>query len=144
MADNNADDMRWTVRGVAPEVRRVAAEAADRAKVSVGAWLSRAVDREIAAERAPLDVLAPRMAADKSSDTPDGLTDASARLALIERAVAAAVALANAPDVPAGFRRRANRLLREGLPAAGARAEQGRLLIDGGQAGNANGNAANA
>ena len=50
---------------------------------------------------------------------------------MIERAVASAVALAAAPEVPAGFRRRANRLLRESLPPVLPRVigGDGRLMI---------------
>lgn len=111
MAD---DDDRWTVRGVTKAVRDAAGEAAQRRKVTVGAWLSRAIDREINAEREPLDLTLPRTPADKTAD----MADTHTRLALIERAVASAVALAGAPEVPTGFRRRANRLLRESLPDA--------------------------
>ncbi len=49
----------------------------------------------------------------------DKMSDAEARLAIVERAVASAVALAGAPGVPTGFRRRANKLLRESLPGGG-------------------------
>jgi len=106
MAD---DDDRWTVRGVTKAVRDAAADAAQRRKVTVGAWLTGAIDREVRAEREPLDLL-PRPAADNSSDMAD------ARLAMIERAVASAVALAGARGVPKVFRQQANHLLRESLP----------------------------
>ena len=121
MAD---EDDRWTVRGVTKAVRDAAADAAQRRKVTVGAFLSEAVVFAVRAEREPLDLL-PRPAADNSADMAD------ARLAMIERAVASAVALANAPEVPTGFRRRANRLLRESLPAALPRVVAGdrRLMI---------------
>jgi hypothetical protein len=124
MAD---DDDRWTVRGVTKAVRDAAADAAQRRKVTVGAWLTGAIDREVRAEREPLDALV-RPAADNSSDMAD------ARLAVVERAVPSAVALANAPEVPTGFRRRANRLLRESLPNALPRVVAGdrRLMIGGG------------
>lgn len=115
MAD---EDDRWTVRGVTKAVRDAAADAAQRRKVTVGAWLTGAIDREVRAEREPLDLL-PRPAADNSSDMAD------TRLAMIERAVASAVALASAPEVPTGFRRRANRLLRESLPPAAPRVVAG-------------------
>jgi hypothetical protein len=111
-----ADD-RWTVRGVPKAVRDSATDAALRRKVTVGAWLCQASDREINAERAPLDLMRPQAMADKSADASDRLSDAAARLALIERSVTAAIALAAEPAVPTGFRRRANRLLRESLPA---------------------------
>ena len=139
MAD---EDDRWTVRGVTKAVRDAAADAAQRRKVTVGAWLTGAIDREVRAEREPLDLAAkradvpegvsrtllPRPAAENSSDMAD------AKLAMVERAVASAVALANAPEVPIGFRRRANRLLRESLPDALPRLAGGdrRLMIGGG------------
>jgi hypothetical protein len=124
MADDLADD-RWTVRGVPKGMREAASEAAARGKVTVGAWLCRAIDREVAAEREPFGLVLPP--ADKSSD-------AEARLAMVERAVASAVALASAPGVPTGFRRRANKLLRESLPASGAaRPTPGFVAVENGQ-----------
>jgi hypothetical protein len=133
MAD---DDDRWTVRGVPKAMREAVVDAARRRRVQVGEWACEAFDRHIRAEREPLDMAV----ADKSADRSDVLSDADARLALIERAVASAVALASAPGVPAGFRRRANRLLREGLPVPVGRVAAGngrRLAIAG--PGNANG-----
>jgi hypothetical protein len=50
------------------------------------------------------------------ASTPSATRSTGHDLALIERAVTAAVALAGAPNVPVTFRRRANRLLREALP----------------------------
>jgi hypothetical protein len=131
MADSESDDDRWSVRGVPKSYRAAATYAARRRKVGVGAWLCQAIDRAVQAERAPLVVTGP---ADRSSDgMSDGLSDAGAQLALIERAVAAAVALAEAPAVPTAFRRRANRLLREALPVAAVRGVDGqrRLPVDG-------------
>lgn len=69
MADNSADD-RWTVRGVPKGYREAAAKAADRRKITVGAFLCAAVDREMRAEREPIDLIPPR---GKMADTP-GLT----------------------------------------------------------------------
>lgn len=128
MSDDLADD-RWTVRGVSKGVRDAAAEAARRRKISVGAWLALAVDLAITAEREPMDLILPR-AADKSSDT----SDVAARVSMVERVVASAVALAGAPDVPMGLRRRANRLLRESLSTVGqhaAAADRPRLIAGG-------------
>jgi hypothetical protein len=144
MADESADD-RWTVRGVPKGVRDAVADAAQRGKLTVGMWLCRAIDREIQAEREPLDLLVTRPVADKSSDRSDNLSDSGSRLALIERAVDAAVALAGAAEVPAGFRRRANRLLRDSLPPATPRkVSSPRLLIDGAAHPPANGAGADA
>lgn len=47
----------------------------------------------------------------------DAVSDGDARRALIERTIAAAVALSDAPAIPVGFGRRAMRLIREALPA---------------------------
>jgi hypothetical protein len=60
MADEIASDaaeVRWTVRGVPKRYRDAAAEAAARADLSVGAWLCRAIEQAVQAERAPIDVL---------------------------------------------------------------------------------------
>jgi hypothetical protein len=65
MADEIASDaaeVRWTVRGVPKRYRDVAAEAAVRADLSVGAWLCRAIEQAVQAERAPLEVTAPAAA----------------------------------------------------------------------------------
>jgi hypothetical protein len=62
MADEIASDaaeVRWTVRGVPKRYRDAAAEAADRAKLPIGAWLCRAIDQAVQAERVPLEVTAP-------------------------------------------------------------------------------------
>jgi hypothetical protein len=125
MADD-ADD-RWTVRGVPKAVRDAAASAADRAKITVGMYLCRAVSREIEAERQPMpmEVLPPR-GADIMADNLSDMSD----IDVIERAVATAVALAGAPEVPVMFRRRANRALREMLPKPEARVRGPRLLLD--------------
>ncbi len=132
MADDGADD-RWTVRGVSKAYRERAAEAASRRKISLGALVCEGLDLAHAAEREPLD-LTVRQPADKASDTSASLSDTRADLALVERAVAAAVALAAEPNVPAAFRRRANRLLREALPASAPRPAVGkpRLTLAGG------------
>jgi hypothetical protein len=115
MSDETADD-RWTVRGVPKAYRDRAVEAAGRRKLPIGAYVCQALDREIRAEREPLEVISPRSAADKSSDSADKMSDAMACVMVAERAIAAAIALAGAADVPTTFRRRANRLLRESLP----------------------------
>jgi hypothetical protein len=91
VADDLSDD-RYTVRGVPKAFREKAAKAAGRRKIPVGAWLCQAIDREVEAERQPLDLIRPGSVADKSSDPSDIASDAVARLALVERAIAAAVA----------------------------------------------------
>jgi hypothetical protein len=129
MADDQADD-RWTVRGVPKAVREAAAAAADRRKITVGAFLCAAMDRELQAERAPIDLLPPRPA-DNLSDTANGTADVG--LGIVERAVAAAVQLASTEGVPIGFRRRANRLLKDALGKPSPRApmaERRALALD--------------
>jgi hypothetical protein len=62
MADEIASDaaeVRWTVRGVPKRYRDAASEAAARADLSVGAWLCRAIEQAVQAERAPIDALPP-------------------------------------------------------------------------------------
>jgi hypothetical protein len=59
MADEIASDaaeVRWTVRGVPKRYRDTASEAAERADLSIGAWLCRAIEQAVQAERAPLEV----------------------------------------------------------------------------------------
>jgi hypothetical protein len=113
-----SDDQRWTVRGVPEGYRTKAAEAATRANIKVGAWLCGLIDLGVSLEREPVVLMAPRPA----SDTAAATADAAERLTLLERAVTASIALANTPGVPTGFRRRANRLLREALPIPTPRA----------------------
>lgn len=110
MAD---DDDRWTIRGVAKEVQEQAKAAAARARVSIGAYVTGAIDSAIEAERKPIEFVVD--ARDMASPTP---MDHRRMYELddIERTIAAAVALAGAADVPVAFRRRANRVLRERLP----------------------------
>lgn len=110
MAD---DDDRWTIRGVAKEVQEQAKAAAARARVSIGAYVTSAIDGAIEAERKPIEFVVD--ARDVASPAP---MDHRRMYELddIERTIAAAVALAGAADVPVAFRRRANRVLRERLP----------------------------
>ncbi len=138
MADDSTDadkaDERWTVRGVPERYRDAAAKAAQRSKMKVGAWLCEAIDAAIQAEREPIDISSPPPVSAVADDSADVLDR-------IERAVSSAVLLANAPDVPMTFRRRANRLLRDSLPSSPGRmlprhdADQFAALTDGGTAG---------
>lgn len=107
MSDGNADD-KWSVRGVPKSYRDAISQAAARQKIQVGAWICRAVDLAIQAEREPVVLMPAGYVSDDAAD---------ARLTLLERAVAASVKLAETPGVPTMFRRRVNRLLREALPA---------------------------
>lgn len=121
-AATDTETDRWTVRGVPKRTRDAAIEAARRNQSSLGDWVCAAIDRALQAEREPLDLQAPGDAG------PDPLAAANTVLGMTERAVAAAVALANAPEVPQAFRRRANRLLRESLPGVAVRKPAPRLL----------------
>ena len=114
MSDDQGDGKR-SVRGIPQAIWDGATAAAARADMAVGPWVAQAIDRALQAERAPLDLVVP--SADKTADTSGKRSDTADSLDLIERAVAAAVALAGAPEVPTAFRRRANKLLREALPA---------------------------
>jgi hypothetical protein len=91
----------WSLKAVPTQTRQTVIRAAQRENLTVGQWLERRV-REWTEAGSPVAVSEPQ---------PTGHD-----LALIERAVTAAVALAGAPNVPVTFRRRANRLLREALP----------------------------
>ena len=128
MADDLADE-RWTVRGVPKAYRDRATEAATRRKVTLGVYVCRALDLALQAEREPVDLIGAWCGADDAADVSAALSDASARVAMIERAVSAAVALAAQPEVPPGLRRKANRLLRESLAQASPRVSPGRRLL---------------
>lgn len=68
MSEAKSDD-RWTVRGVRPDVRHAATAAADRADLSIGEWLNRAITRAIQADRA--ESRAPVPVGPPPSDTAD-------------------------------------------------------------------------
>jgi hypothetical protein len=91
----------WSLKAVPTQTRQAVIRAAQRENLTVGQWLERRV-REWTEAGSPVAVSEPQSTGHD--------------LALIERAVTAAVALAGAPNVPVTFRRRANRLLREALP----------------------------
>lgn len=114
MAD---DDDRWTIRGVAKEVQEQAKAAAGRLKVSIGAYVTSAIDSAISGEREPITVtMEGRTYGDVLAEAVSGMARRERAMDDIERTIAAAVALAGAADVPVAFRRRANRVLRERLP----------------------------
>lgn len=116
MAD---DDDRWTIRGVPKVVQEQAKAAAGRLKVSIGAYVTSAIDSAISGEREPITVtMEGRTYGDVLSEAVSEMARRERAMELddIERTIAAAVALAGAADVPVAFRRRANRVLRERLP----------------------------
>jgi hypothetical protein len=95
----------WQVKNFPDGVRRAIVERAAAEKITVGELLTRIM---VAVMEADWQV--------GEASTPSATRSTGHDLALIERAVTAAVALAGAPNVPVTFRRRANRLLREALP----------------------------
>jgi hypothetical protein len=95
----------WQVKNFPDGVRRAIVERAAAEKITVGELLTRIM---VAVMEADWQVC--------EASTPSATRSTGHDLALIERAVTAAVALAGAPNVPVTFRRRANRLLREALP----------------------------
>jgi hypothetical protein len=100
MADeiaSDAADQRWTVRGVTKGYREAATAAADRAGMSVGAWLCQVIDEAVQAEREPIGTktLAPK--------TPAGLT--TPELADLMRSMAALATATGVPPAKADLRR---------------------------------------
>lgn len=122
IADTEKDEDRWTIRGVPTAYRVKATEAARRSRTKVGPWLCQAVDAALNAEREPMDLSGPPVESARSAESADII------LARTVSAIAAAVQLAGAPEVPTAFRRRANRLLRESLPSGPAKAPKPKLL----------------
>jgi hypothetical protein len=49
---SNADPPSWTIRGVAPEKRQAAIDAASRKNVAMGVWITEAIDHRIRSDRA--------------------------------------------------------------------------------------------
>lgn len=112
----------WQIKNFPDGLRRAIVTRADEEKVTVGELLTRII---VAVMAADWQVGQAGQVAVNPSDT----RSTEADLARIERAVGAAVSLAAAPEVPAAFRRRVNRLLRESLPAAKLRVGGGRQKL---------------
>ena len=68
MDENDAADARWTIRGVPKRYRELAVQAADRQDIPVGKWLCDAIERALATEREPMDILPPDPASDIMAD----------------------------------------------------------------------------
>lgn len=52
MADEASDTVKpWTIRGIPPEERNAAIEAADRSDLNLGEWIGRAIRTQIQQER---------------------------------------------------------------------------------------------
>lgn len=85
-ADMTAKSDRWTVRGIAPETRRKAADMAAKADKSLGRWLSDLIDHAA-------DMAAP-------ADTPPNIIgELTARLERLERAVFPVAVVATQPTL---------------------------------------------
>lgn len=91
---------QWTIKSVSRTVRDTATLAARKEGLTVGQWLEVRV-REWTDAGSPVTIPAP----------PPG-----SELDQLERAIAASIALANAQNLPAGFRTKAARLLKQALP----------------------------
>jgi hypothetical protein len=96
MAAESSDVKPWSIRGVPPEERNAAVEAAKRSDVPVGDWVARAIrtaiQAEVQASRAPVVVGPP------ASDRETELSDVE-RIAGQLRDLAAAGALVNPKHV---------------------------------------------
>jgi len=113
MAAEMSDSIKpWTIRGVAPEERNAAGEAARRANMTLGEWLSRAIRTEIQqalqASRAPVPVGQP--VGQPAADSQTSLSDVE-RIASAMRDLAA-VGL----PVPKGHAAQVSRALVAQLP----------------------------
>lgn len=115
----------WQIKNFPDGLRRAIVTRADEEKVTVGELLTRIIVAVMAADWQVGQAGQAGQAAVNPSDT----RSTEADLARIERAIGAAVSLAAAPEVPAAFRRRVNRLLRESLPAAKLRVGGGRQKL---------------
>jgi hypothetical protein len=105
---------RWSLRGVPKAYQQAITEAAMRDKMTAGAWVCRAADVALRAEREPRALVT--IDPPGAPDTQDG-----AGLNVFD-VIDAAIRLAEAPSVPARFRARANRVLLNALPAPSRRA----------------------
>ena len=88
MAAEMSDNIKpWTIRGIPPEERNAASEAAKRSDMNLGEWLRRAIrtqiQQELQSSRAPVAVGQPQ------SDSQTGLSDVE-RIAASFRDLAAA------------------------------------------------------
>lgn len=111
----------WQIKNFPDGLRKAIVDRAGVEKITVGELLTRITvvvmeaDWQVDGTVNPSDTRQPRQIS--GTVNPSATRSTAVDLATVERAVAAAVALAGAPDVPITFRRRANRLLRESLPA---------------------------
>lgn len=81
----------WTIKGIGPEVRNAAIAAAERAKLPIGEWMSRAIRGQVQADRQESRVPVPVRA-----EAPDR----TAELAELERLVALTSTLSGAGAPP--------------------------------------------
>lgn len=69
-ASSDLGDARWTVRGVPPNVRRMAVKAADLHGMTVGDWLSEAIVAHARSDRRKVSADSDGLSADASSNVP--------------------------------------------------------------------------
>ncbi len=118
MAAEMSDSIKpWTIRGVAPEERNAAGEAAKRSDMTLGEWLSRAIRTEIQqakqANRVPVPVGQP--VGQPTADSLTALSDVE-RIATAMRDMAAA-----GLPVPKGHAAQVSRALVAQLPQSSRR-----------------------
>ena len=95
-ADQPSDDRikPWTIKGISPEARNAAIAAAERGRMPIGEWVSRAIRGQVQSDRqenrAPVPV----------RPEPAAASDPAADLAQLERLVALTTSLAGAGAPP--------------------------------------------
>jgi hypothetical protein len=102
----------WTVKGIAPEERNAAIAAAERADMTIGEWLSRAIRSQVQADlksdRAPVPLGTGTRTSDRQSD-----------LSSVERMIALArqIAEVNNSPIPRSITRATHAIMRDHLSA---------------------------
>lgn len=112
----------WQIKNFPDGLRRAIVERAAVEKVTVGELLTRIMVAVMEADWQVGGAVNP-------SATRPTENNSGNNLPTLERAIAAAVCLAGAPEVPVAFRRRANRLLRESLPSGAPREARQKLRL---------------
>ena len=110
----------WTVKGIAPEERNAAIAAADRADMTIGEWLSRAIRSQVQsdhqADRAPVPV---GNAGISPSDRQSDLSDVERMIALARQ-----IAEVNKSPIPRSITRATHSIMREHLGSIRSRTVQ--------------------
>lgn len=107
---------KWTIKGIGPEARNAAIRAAERADMTIGEWISRAIRMQIKSDRASDPARVP-VRLDAAPSDPAPATDPTVGLDAVERILALAqqIAAASGRPPPRRLFSAANRLLRERL-----------------------------